>query len=64
MFPPLMTMPMGPLIPRAWKALLLTAAKAVALLGSTTIFSLSHIKRIASMTSCKQGDMSEMRHKQ
>lgn len=52
--PPLMMIPTGPLTPRLWNAGLRTAAKAVALLGSTTSFSLSQSKRIASMISYMQ----------
>ncbi len=51
-FPPLRMIPIGPLTPKSWKALLRTAAKAVAPLGSTTNFILSHNNLIASIISC------------
>lgn len=59
--PPLMMIPTGPLIPKPWNAGLLAAAKAVALLGSTTSFSLSQSKRIASMISYMQHRVAHQR---
>ena len=59
--PPLMMIPTGPLIPKPWNAGLLAAANAVALLGSTTSFSLSQSKRIASMISYMQHRVAHQR---